>query len=164
MVPRRDAGGIQKRCLMKLVVFGLVIAQTSAAFHGLNLRRRPCNETDAALHGQETETEINRAASLPVSDPQQVTSAVTGNIPASQPVLVSCEFENKWTQETHPTDYPRNAHWSPIVLASHSDQYNMWSAGALASRGVEEVAEVSDKSEEKPVSIQQVSHGRLFHL
>lgn len=143
-----ERSAMQRRCCLHLMAFALVISQTYA-FDGLNLRRRPFDyeETERSALGDEIETaaEIARAPLRSFSDPQQIVSSVTSNIPASQKVLVSCEFENKWTPATHPTDYPTDAHWSPIVLASHSDQYRMWSYGAMAGRGVEEVAEVRGK-------------------
>lgn len=97
--------------------------------------------------GNEIQEAINMAPLRSFSDPQTKMDAIAGSIPSSQPVLVSCEFQNEWTAASHPTDYPTsNAHWSPIVFASHSSGYQMWSYGALASPGVREVAEVSTEA------------------
>jgi hypothetical protein len=64
------------------------------------------------------------------------------DIPSSSPVQVSCVFDNSWTEATHPIDYPSsNAHWSPMVLVSHSNAYEMWTAGTMASDGIQSVAE-----------------------
>jgi hypothetical protein len=72
-----------------------------------------------------------------------VISTTSSRIPVSQAVSYSCEFVNLWTRERHPRLYPGNAaHWSPMVLTAHDASYEMWSAGNLASSGVEEVAEV----------------------
>jgi len=129
------------RYFIKLAVLALVVSEV-VAFD--NLRRRPVDyeETERASLVDESEVELAMAPLRSFSDPQRIVAAVTGTIPASQSVLVSCEFENKWTPETHPTDYPTDAHWSPIILASHSNEYQMWSLGSIASRGVQEVAEV----------------------
>lgn len=136
---------MQRRFFLQLAALVLIASQTFA-LSGLNLRRRPFGnegtERSASALGDEIATEIVRAPLRSFGDPQQKVSTVTGRIPASQQVLVSCEFENKWTPATHPTDYPEDAHWSPIILASHSDQYKMWTYGTLATRGVAEVAEV----------------------
>lgn len=69
-------------------------------------------------------------------------STEPGNIPAVEDVVVTCVFENEWWKSTHPNDYPDDAHWSPMVLASHSDGYEMWRPGDFASKGVQQVAEV----------------------
>lgn len=126
----------------KCLVLLAFVACVASEFEGLNLRRQPFDEEATEDMKLGDNVVIARAAAATFPDPQKL--SVTGTIPASQPVLVSCEFQNKWTQATHPIDYPDDAHWSPIVLASHSNQYNMWSLGGMASRGVEEVAEVCD--------------------
>jgi len=75
--------------------------------------------------------------------PFEVTSVTISDIPASQPVEVSCVFENAWIEATHPLDYPSgSAHWSPMVLASHSSAFEMWAPQQMASAGVQLVAEV----------------------
>ncbi|CAB9501502.1 Spondin_N [Seminavis robusta] len=53
----------------------------------------------------------------------------------------SCKFTNLWSEARHPNLYPGNAHWSPPVLGAHSNGYSMWAPGALASPGIESVAE-----------------------
>lgn len=72
-----------------------------------------------------------------------VVNAVAGTIPSTQNVELSCEFTNQWTAERHPLAYPTaNAHWSPMILASHSSDYTMWADGQLASPSMQIVAEV----------------------
>lgn len=72
-----------------------------------------------------------------------VISAVAGTTSASENVELSCVFTNQWTEERHPLAYPvANAHWSPMIIASHSSDYTMWSEGELASPGMQIVAEV----------------------
>jgi len=62
-------------------------------------------------------------------------------------VQYSCIFENLWTKERHPSEYPLDAmHWKKQVLASHSDAYSMWESGALASNAVDKMVESSDSS------------------
>lgn len=73
-----------------------------------------------------------------------VISATPGSIPSSETVELSCVFDNDWSAATHPIDYPgTDAHWSPMVLASHSSSFTMWASGGTASPGVISVAEVS---------------------
>ncbi len=55
-------------------------------------------------------------------------------------------FEATWSQQTHPhpdgaDHFPANAHWSPLVGGVHNDQVTFWAIGALASTGIERMAE-----------------------
>jgi hypothetical protein len=70
-------------------------------------------------------------------------SSETSDVPLTEPVQYSCMFKNLWTRAHHPVAYPSFAHWSPIVLVAHSQEYTMWREGQIASPGVENVAEVS---------------------
>ena len=51
------------------------------------------------------------------------------------------KFEAKWSQANHPNGWPSGAHFSPLVIATHSYKYKMWSDMTRASPGVETVAE-----------------------
>ena len=51
------------------------------------------------------------------------------------------KFEAKWSQATHPNGFPGGAHFSPLVIATHSYKYKMWSDMTRASPGVKKVAE-----------------------
>lgn len=56
-------------------------------------------------------------------------------------------FEATWSQATHPhpngpAAFPGNPHWSPLIGALHKSELVLWQSGALASAGVEEVAEI----------------------
>ena len=53
-------------------------------------------------------------------------------------------FESNWSQATHPHpsgSLPGGAHWSPLVGAIHNDQISFFEMGALASQGIENIAE-----------------------
>ncbi len=50
-------------------------------------------------------------------------------------------FDANWTAQTHPTNYPSNAHFSWMVAVTHSDQNVMFAKSALASAGIESMAE-----------------------
>lgn len=77
-----------------------------------------------------------------------VVSTVTSTIPSSESVELSCVFDNAWSAATHPIDYPgTDAHWSPMVVAAHSTDYEMWSRNSFASDGVVSVAEVRHANE-----------------
>jgi hypothetical protein len=70
---------------------------------------------------------------------------VPGNTPTAINVKVTCAFLNQWTAARHPNDYPTESLWSPMVMASHSSEYQMWGfPGVLASDGVKLIAEVCE--------------------
>ncbi len=103
IVMQRDCRGIaavKRRTFRQLGVLALIASQTCASFTGVNLRRQPFDyeETERSALGDEIDTKIDRAPLRTFSDPQHKSSTVTSNIPASQQVLVSCKFENKWTE------------------------------------------------------------------
>ena len=52
-------------------------------------------------------------------------------------------FESLWSATRHGAVnlYPSNAHWSPLVVASHNEDYVMWRVGTVASTGLKNVAE-----------------------
>jgi len=69
---------------------------------------------------------------------------VSSNIPATMSVTYSCVLSNKWSNATHPVDYPSiagSAHWTDPVLVAHSGNYEVWSPTTFATPGVEAVAE-----------------------
>ncbi len=51
------------------------------------------------------------------------------------------EFIAEWSEVTHPVGFPNNPHFSPIVGATHNDQLSLWSPNAIATNGIEIMAE-----------------------
>ncbi len=51
-------------------------------------------------------------------------------------------FDAEWSAATHPTDFPSNPHFSPLVGATHNDSVTLWQPGGLASPGIESMAEL----------------------
>jgi len=54
------------------------------------------------------------------------------------------KFTGQWTAEMFPVDYPENAHWSPLVGATHKTYDAFWYRKGLATPGVQEVAETGN--------------------
>ena len=50
-------------------------------------------------------------------------------------------FESTWSAATHPAAFPSNAHFSPLVGATHDASVSFWTEGALATPGIEAMAE-----------------------
>jgi hypothetical protein len=50
-------------------------------------------------------------------------------------------FETTWSSATHPTDFPADAHFSPLIGGTHSAAARFWQPLAIASDGIEAMAE-----------------------
>ena len=73
-------------------------------------------------------------ASPPPAWSDHPTSAVTYDV----------TFTGNWSADTHPTGFPENAHFSPIIGGVHNDQATFWQRGEMASGGLEDVAEMGN--------------------
>ena len=56
----------------------------------------------------------------------------------------SVDFNGMWSSARHPVEYPSDASFSPIVIASHKDDFQLWATGELAGEGVQVVAETGN--------------------
>lgn len=51
-------------------------------------------------------------------------------------------FTSTWSAESHPhVNFPANAHFSPLIGATHNLSVTFWMSGTLASPGIEQMAE-----------------------
>ena len=50
-------------------------------------------------------------------------------------------FDATWSAVTHPEDFPPGPHFSSLVGATHDATAALWTPGALASEGIESMAE-----------------------
>jgi len=78
----------------------------------------------------------------------EITKKEVSMVPETEDVFYTCTFLNNWSGTNHPNMYPsggrpNGAHWSPVILASHSMDYTMFEVGGMSSPGVKLVAEVS---------------------
>ncbi|MFG0298771.1 MAG: spondin domain-containing protein [Phycisphaerales bacterium JB047] len=51
------------------------------------------------------------------------------------------EFAAEWSEETHPTMFPNNPHFSRVIGATHTDQLSIWAPNGIATFGIEDMAE-----------------------
>jgi len=65
---------------------------------------------------------------------------------ATQSATYQLVFEATWSAATHPVDFPPNPHFSGLIGGTHNDQVGFWLPGALASAGIEAMAELGAKS------------------
>lgn len=69
-------------------------------------------------------------------------AAQTGSASATYRVT----FDATWSSTTHPGAFPSSAHFSPLIGATHAPGTHLWQAGALASNGIEVMAETGSTS------------------
>jgi hypothetical protein len=62
--------------------------------------------------------------------------------PAHGNEVYEVNFAATWSGASHPSAYPANAHFSPLIGGVHSDQVSFWAPGGLATPGIEQMAEV----------------------
>lgn len=55
-------------------------------------------------------------------------------------------FQADWSRQTHPTDFPNNPHFSGLIGGTHGAGHHFWEVGALASDGIESMAETGSKT------------------
>jgi hypothetical protein len=61
--------------------------------------------------------------------------------PAAVTARYSVLLESAWSRDTHPTDFPSNAHFSRLVGGTHSSRVRFWTPGGTASLGIKDMAE-----------------------
>jgi len=86
--------------------------------------------------------------------------------PGPQPATArySVTFDATWTRDSHPTDFPDNPHFSPLVGSTHRDGAAFWAPGLLASRGIEDMAERGRTSPIDTTVEGQIARGDAEHL
>lgn len=69
------------------------------------------------------------------------------NVPANIEATATyrLDFVSTWSAATHPTDIPSNPHFSPLIGATHNDGAEFWSAGVIATSGIQQMAERGQK-------------------
>lgn len=57
------------------------------------------------------------------------------------PVEYEIRFQNQWSAQTHPVDYPQDAYFTPFITYSHRQGAKLFNVGLIASDGVKQYAE-----------------------
>jgi hypothetical protein len=70
----------------------------------------------------------------PPSTPPAVTAAPTARYVVT--------FEATWSAASHPTDFPDDPHFSPLIGGTHASAVGFWRPGAAATDGIEAMAEL----------------------
>jgi len=82
----------------------------------------------------------------------------------AQNAVYKIEFISNWSSSTHPNQYPSNAHWSPLVGASHNASISFFNIGQLATNGVKQVAETGGTSTIESEVSTTISNGTTHKL
>jgi len=83
----------------------------------------------------------NNFATVPVTDTQAYFRVVSDYTAQYQVV-----FNATWSQATHPTDWPTNAHWSGLVGGVHNDSVHFFRLGETSSEGIRLMAELGQQA------------------
>lgn len=57
-------------------------------------------------------------------------------------VQYTVTFDATWSQTTHPTDWPSNAHFSPLIGGTHNANVKFWELGGMSTVGIQRMAEL----------------------
>src|ERR1041385_6374731 len=87
------------------------------------------------------------------SDPKSEVPPTQGAVtmpkgcPSSPETAVySLSLQGKWSSASHPTDFPTNGHFTPLIGLTHDENFSLWELAGLASPGVQSVAETGQVS------------------
>jgi hypothetical protein len=61
--------------------------------------------------------------------------------PQPQTAVYRLAFDATWSADTHPTDFPSNAHFSGLIGAAHVAGVHLWEVGEPSSPGIKNMAE-----------------------
>ena len=98
-------------------------------------------QTTVSLISSTTETPSTTNPPLTTAVPSTEAPSTEAPSTLGSSVVYNVVFESMWSESRHPQLFPSNAHWSPLVVASHNSSYYLWRTGELASQGVKDVAE-----------------------
>jgi len=84
----------------------------------------------------------NNFATVPVTDTRAYFRVVSDFTAQYQVV-----FDATWSQATHPTDWPTNAHWSGLVGGVHKDSVHFFRLGETSSEGIRLMAELGQQAQ-----------------
>jgi len=70
----------------------------------------------------------------------------SGNQDPDEIAQYQVDFIATWSETTHPDDFPANAHFSGLIGAVHKGTTSFWKVDAVASDGIEQMAETGGKT------------------
>jgi hypothetical protein len=86
-------------------------------------------------------------------------------VPMADPVArYVVTFDSTWSAQSHPTDWPDNAHYSGLIGGTHSASVSFWQDGQPASPGIRAMAERGRKSPLDQEVIAAIAAGNAQHV
>lgn len=127
--------------------------------------------TCAACGGNAAPSGGSPLAPTPVPGGTTAGTGTTGDpapAPAPTPAPTTARyvvvFDAAWRVETHPTDFPSNPHFSPLVGGTHDASVRFWDVGAVATDGIRRMAEQGATSPLDQEIAGAVSQNRAQHV
>lgn len=74
------------------------------------------------------------------------------------------QFDNMWSEDTHPGAFPHAAHFSWVGGGTHNDQLSLWRVGEVASPAMVEMAETGETTLLTQRILQAVQAGNAFSV
>jgi len=96
------------------------------------------------------------AVELPPSPPPPPPPAATARYRVT--------FVSTWSRETHPDDWPADAHYSGLIGGTHNSAVTFWQDGQLASPGIQAMAEQGRKSPLDQEVLAAIAAGTAQHV
>lgn len=80
------------------------------------------------------------------SQPTPVPTPAPSPTPSVGNARYRVTFEATWSASTHPTSFPKNPHFSPLIGGTHSARVVFWEPGGASTPGIEAMAEQGSTS------------------
>jgi len=80
-------------------------------------------------------------SSLSFTSANDIVWGMEGKVKSHQAVTYNCDFVSLWNNDNFDTLPKGGAHWSQLITASHSENYEMWSPGSISTKAFEKLAE-----------------------
>jgi hypothetical protein len=96
-----------------------------------------------------TTTVAPAPAAAPAPAPEPAPAPTPAPVPAPaapQTARYEVVFDSTWSGDTHPSDFPRSAHYSGLIGGTHNSSVSFWRDGGQASEGIRMMAERGSKS------------------
>ncbi len=92
-------------------------------------------------------TTLPQETSAPTSNAETLEPATS--TPLEKPVAQAAyqlTFEATWSNTTHPTEFPKNPHFSGLIGTSHKPDVRLWRTGEKATPGIKNMSELGTKN------------------
>jgi hypothetical protein len=73
-------------------------------------------------------------------------------------------FNSTWSRDTHPDDWPDDAHYSGLIGGTHNNMVQFWQDGQMASPGIQAMAEQGRKTPLDTEVMTAITAGTAQHL